>query len=554
MNTNTEDDDSTATNTTDTQANDLHHQLEAMVDNRDWDGINDKSKMICILLSNDRLPHKLLTEEDDKPAAKALLLTLVTSGGKDYVTRDSFYLGEDDDDDLEYGTLLHGALKFNSCMEVVSLLIDVVGKEFVLKEDEYDMTSLCHACKYSSSIGVVKKLIDVGGRELVLKEDEYGSTSLHFACGLNASSDVVKELIEVGGGHDFVWEKDFRGYTALHEACINNASIDVVKELIEAGGGRDIVLDEKDEYGWTALHLACGNKASIDVVKELIEVGGGRDFVLEKGINGSTALHSACRFNASIDVLELLIQYGGRDILTQVNNQHETPLQKLLTIEVWYGDDEEEKRAFIEKISLLINKGIELNIGGQYSIGGLFSKNTSQMVNNVIYGKWDVKLLPALEQVLAMPNNHHLPILQALIVNEASRDIIKSAVDNFTHFINTRDSLHKYPIDVAVENDLLWEDGMEQIVEAFSSVKQTTPFNICVKHGVQWGNGTRITLESSAALDILETVDTSTGLYPFMVAAVGGENNGYKYDFDSVFELIKSRPLVVRQFTIDNMY
>ncbi len=49
-------------------------------------------------------------------------------------------------------------------------------------------------------------------------------------------------------------------------------------------------------------------------------------------------------------------------------------------------------------------------------------------------------------------------------------------------------------------------------------------------------------------MGVLENVDTLTGLYPFMTAAVGGENDGY--DFDSVFQLIKSSPLLVKQFSI----
>ncbi len=97
----------------------------------------------------------------------------------------------------------------------------------------------------------------------------------------------------------------------------------------------------------------------------------------------------------------------------------------------------------------------------------------------------------------------------------------------------------------------MMDDGLEQIVEAFASVQQIAPLNVCTAHGVQWENGTRITLESMADIDILETADTSTGLYPFMIAAVGDGNNRCKYDFDSVFELIKARPLVVQQFSAD---
>ncbi len=226
-----------------------------------------------------------------------------------------------------------------------------------------------------------------------------------------------------------------------------------------------------------------------------------------------------------------------------MHDEGKMPLHVLVTQD-WYHRDQRR-----ENVSLLINKGIELQIGGQYSIGGLFICNTNQEVKDEIDGKWDVKLLPALEQVLAMPNNHHLPILQALIVNKAPPLIIKSAADAFTDSINTKDSFDKYPIDVAIDRELSWDHGMQKIVEAFVSEQQTTPLNICVKYGVQWENGTRNALENSG-VDILETLDASTGLYPFMVAAAVGRDNepNYGYDFDSIFHLIKSRPLVVRQF------
>ncbi len=247
--------------------------------------------------------------------------------------------------------------------------------------------------------------------------------------------------------------------------------------------------------------------------------------------------------------MKLLIEYGGEDILTQVNNKHKKPLQLLITAS-WYGD-EEQKRANIEKASFLIDKGIELQIGGEYSIGGLFNNNTNEERQDEIYQRWDDNVLPTLEQVMAQPRNQPLPILQALIVKEAPPHIIKSAVSTFTDSINTTDSFDKYPIDVAVGHGLSWDDGLEEIVKAFASAQQTTPFNICTKHGVQWENGTRIVLENiHDNVDIiLEAADTSTGLFPFMVAAAGrcGNEPNYAYDFDSIFHLIKSRPLVVRQ-------
>ncbi len=455
---------------------------------------------------------------------------LVALGGNDYVMRGNFYVGLDYHDDVleGFGTILHAAIRWNSSMEVVTNIIEVGrGRDIVWEKDE--------------------------------DECEYGPTALHVACQYNASIDIVKELIKVGGGRDYVWEKNaFDDCTSLHFACANNVvSIDVVKELLEVGEGRDFVLEKDVYYCRTALHVACRNNASIDVVKELIEAGGGRDFVLEKDGRGRTAFHLACHYNASIDVLNLLIEYGGGDILTQGSNQHKTPLQFLITGD-WYGD-EEEKRAKIEKGSFLINKGIELQIGGEYSFSGLFNNNTNEEeVRDEIYEYWDERVLPTLEQVMTQHRNRqHLPILQALIINKAPPHIIESAVNTFTDSINTRDSFGKLPIDIAVEYGLSWDDGMESIVEAMtlalvSSEQQqqtTTSLNVCLKYGVQWENGTRIVLENSDMEQVLKTPDASTGLYPFMMAAAVTVDGGdYGYDLDTIFNLMKPCPHLVKQF------
>ncbi len=204
---------------------------------------------------------------------------------------------------------------------------------------------------------------------------------------------------------------------------------------------------------------------------------------------------------------------------------------------------------------------------------------------------------------MAMSQNRNLPILQALIINRVPPIVIKVAVISFPDSIQTRDSFGKLPIDVAVENGLSWDDGMERIVERFANAKQTSPLNICVKYGVQWENGTKIVVENSNSnvhydydddesddeyddetddeyddetdgetdgesddewddadtSFLLQTPDASTGLFPFMLAAVGrrGNDNGHanepanfnnSYDLDSIFELMKLTPHLVRQF------
>ena len=162
---------------------------------------------------------------------------------------------------------------------------------------------------------------------------------------------------------------------------------------------------------------------------------------------------------------------------------------------------------------MLISKGIELQVGGEYSIGGLFT-STKEEIQDQIYRNWDNIVLPALEQVMTLPHGQNLPILQALIINKAPPSIIKSTLNRFAFSVNTADSFGKYPIDVAARHGLAWESGMKELVE-------------------------------SSNANLLEREDILTGMYPFMVAATR-ESHGY--DFDSVFHLIKASPKLVLSF------
>ena len=144
---------------------------------------------------------------------------------------------------------------------------------------------------------------------------------------------------------------------------------------------------------------------------------------------------------------------------------------------------------------------------------------------------------------MTLSHSQHLPILQALIVNKAPKHIINSTIDHFAESINTTDSFGRYPIDVAVRHGLAWDSGMKDIAEAFASSQQTMILNVCAKHGIQWENGTKEVLQTCVA-NHLEREDDRTGLYPFMVAAVGGE---YEYDLDTIFHMIQASPLLVQK-------
>jgi len=264
--------------------------------------------------------------------------------------------------------------------------------------------------------------------------------------------------------------------------------------------------------GMTLLNAACGCNASTDVISLLVDMGG-KALFMKKYYGGWNPLYYAChkvRYRASYSYVweytELLKTYD------------KTPLQRLIAQDIvhyWWMNQERRERLrkkITDNAAILINKGIELQIEGEYGIGGLFASTSStQKVQDQIYENWDIFVLPALEQVITLPHNRHLPILQATIINNAPPDVITSTVNQFTASINAADSSSKYPIDIAAHHGLAWDDGMKGVVERSDT-------------------------------SLFEREDASSGLLPFMVAAVGGKNS---YDIGTVFHMIKKCPIVV---------
>lgn len=103
-----------------------------------------------------------------------------------------------------YGTCLHIACRDDAPApdDIIKALIDIGGKELVMKVDVYDKTALHWACyrsgaSYNPSYNIIKMLIEVGGNDLVMAQSDYdGETALTIATRWGASN-IIKELLTV---------------------------------------------------------------------------------------------------------------------------------------------------------------------------------------------------------------------------------------------------------------------------------------------------------------------------------------------------------------------
>ncbi len=442
---------------------------------------------------------------------------------------------------------LHVACRSSSAsIDVVTKLIEIGGRNLVLQQFVYggSMNSFHLACKNESpNEEILLKLIEVGGTDLIMQKDSRGEHSLHYAAYYKVPDAVILKLIEIGG-RDFVVEKTCRGISALHIASEKKCSFAVVSKLIEVGG-KEFVL-EKASHGQNSLQIACQNNASFDVVMKLIEIGG-RDLVLDTDRWGYNCLHyiSALRCTrgntnnrtATTAIVLKLIEIGGAKLLLHRNNKDLSPLHCLVSERLFIQRGANR----VEIMVLLICRGIDYQIGGEFSIGGLFH-SLSDKIKKSIYSKWRDIVLPALEHVATRRDNEQLPILHAAIIHKAPLPIIKDIIENFD-CIGIIDSMGRYPVDVAVEYEYAWDSGMKKIAEATALAREVSIINVCAKHGLPWRKGMKNVLETSDIEDF-ERKDRETGLYLFMLAAAAK----YNYDLATTFQLIMMSPGQVKLY------
>ena len=148
-----------------------------------------------------------------------------------------------------YIHLLNYAIDIEVSLEIMYRMIEIGGKDFLLKTSIRDCTALHYIFVHNRRLQLVPKLLEIGGRDLVMKRNKYsGYTALHFAC-LNEDSDdndeATKKLIEFGG-KKLVMIKDHDGNTALHHVSKCVISLKTIKMMIDVGG-KDLLKKKNNE-------------------------------------------------------------------------------------------------------------------------------------------------------------------------------------------------------------------------------------------------------------------------------------------------------------------
>jgi E3 ubiquitin-protein ligase RNF1/2 len=134
------------------------------------------------------------------------------------------------------GSCLHQACCRDAPDHIVMALLDIGGKELVMRRNDCDQVALQYACWFGASYNVVKMLIDVGGKDLVMAKDTYGNTAMHNVRHHSINdhtrvADKIKLLLQVGDADLLLVTRRNDGKTPLQFATEEGAS-DEIRNLL----------------------------------------------------------------------------------------------------------------------------------------------------------------------------------------------------------------------------------------------------------------------------------------------------------------------------------
>lgn len=205
-------------------------------------------------------------------------------------------------------------------------------------------------------------------------------------------------------------------------------------------------------------------------------------------------------------------------------------------------------RDYYKKVmKLLIEKGLQSNVGGEFGFGGLF--NFPQEYHHLrpkLYHKW--YLVPKFLDQPELTNETldlmmDKPILHAAILNNAPYHILLEFIGVFAgRFLCNQDSHGRCAIYVAIKQRIPWPTL--KLLLNFIAVKQERSIlHIAAEYGLHWDNGMKELMEDE--MQHIGKKDSKTGLYPFMLAAIGNGEGTRNCDLTSLFNLMKIHPALI---------
>ena len=116
--------------------------------------------------------------------------------------------------------------------------------------------------------------------------------------------------------------------------------------------------------------------------------------------------------------------------------------------------------------------------------------------------------------------------------------VILDVLYNLDGIASIKDTKGRYAIDVAIEMNLPFDEGLEEILEDTAVTNCWNILHCAAYHGLPWNNGMdgmRELVEENMD-EAVNGVNEKTGLKLFMTAAIGG-------NLDTIYSLVRMDPM-----------
>eukprot|EP00526_Cylindrotheca_closterium_P018268 CAMPEP_0113614734 /NCGR_PEP_ID=MMETSP0017_2-20120614/7327_1 /TAXON_ID=2856 /ORGANISM="Cylindrotheca closterium" /LENGTH=366 /DNA_ID=CAMNT_0000523927 /DNA_START=76 /DNA_END=1176 /DNA_ORIENTATION=- /assembly_acc=CAM_ASM_000147 len=294
------------------------------------------------------------------------------------------------------------------------------------------------------------------------------------------------------------------GWTILHFLCaVPPVPDDIFQSVVELYPEATRLRGKK--WGQTPLHVLCRNsQKSVRKVQIILKHMEPEDLLIGTNV-GSTALHCACASHAWIPVLEELIQANPKIVLAKTYDQHtalvalfqahlQTIPGHLQLVRILKGEKVEENHftKFWEKVLLMATTAFKLSPNyspdieadfENYGLHGLQFLRAPLQLQQVA-----IKLHP--EWVSVADSEGNYPLHNAVIrkpIRIKDVKLIRDLATAYPEAASKRNTKGEEPIFIALRERMAWDAGIEALVKAQP--------------------------------EILSSIDSETGLYPFLLAA-----------------------------------
>ena len=270
---------------------------------------------------------------------------------------------------LNENTSLIWAIRHGADFSVIKQMLDIGGKDLVLKQNNFGDNAVHQAVWSGSDFDIFKLLVDVGGTDVLSQRDIFGNTPFHVACYWGASKKTIEYLVEVGGktlleiendmeqrpyagvdnkevqayldstgGHVYTehvqefFRSKCKDLTFMQLLWANN--LNEAERRLDDPGQRGELKEKGEGPGWNCLsfsiwlhvhaHSSFQPKLS-SLIKRMVQYGG-EELISSLNDAGCNALHYAAYHKAPFWIIKCLVEAGGNDIIHVMNEWGNTPL------------------------------------------------------------------------------------------------------------------------------------------------------------------------------------------------------------------------------------